>query len=151
MAETVQLLNVRGRGLLTEVFYFYDGETVVDHGVITIPADRPEWVQRAHIMGYRLDPETEQPLTLDEALTGTRPTAPAPAPAPVAEVAVVAESTESAGEEVEGTDLGGQPASEDGLRESEQPRDEGVSGAEVGSSVSDGADARATRTNSIYR
>jgi hypothetical protein len=37
--------------------YFYDGELPVVDGTLTIPADRPEWVQRAWIMGFRLTAE----------------------------------------------------------------------------------------------
>lgn len=136
MADTVRLLSVKGRAQLIEVFYFYDGEVPIKDGIVEIPLDRPEWVQRAYIMGYRYDPVSEEILTLDEALAGAR--------------AVVApvepESTESAGEDVEGTDAGRQPAGEDGLRESEQPRadslpEEGLDGGVGdGAATSDGGD-----------
>lgn len=82
MAETVRLLSVKGRAQLIEKFYFYDGEVAISDGIVEIPLDRPEWVQRAYIMGYRYDPVSEEILTLDEALAGAR--APAVAEVPVA-------------------------------------------------------------------
>ena len=82
MADTVRLLSTKGRAQLIETFYFYDGETPIKDGVVEIPVDRPEWVQRAYIMGYRHDPVTEEVITLDEALAGGR--VPAVAEAPVA-------------------------------------------------------------------
>lgn len=130
MAETVRLLSVKGRAQLIEKFYFYDGEVAISDGIVEIPLDRPEWVQRAYIMGYRHDPVTEEALTLDEALTGIR----------VSFAPVEPESTESAGEEDdEGSDAGGQPVGEDGVRESEQPRSAGLLGRFLGRSSRDGA------------
>ena len=82
MADTVRLLSVKGRAQLIERFYFYDGEVPIVDGIVEIPLDRPEWVQRAYIMGYRFDPVSEEILTLDEALAGAR--TPATAEAPVA-------------------------------------------------------------------
>ena len=38
-------------------FYFYDGETEVRNGIIEIDSSRPEWVMRAWIMGFGLDPD----------------------------------------------------------------------------------------------
>jgi len=72
MAKTVKLLSTKGRAQLIERFYFYDGETTIKDGVVEIPLDRPEWVQRAYIMGFRHDPKTEEIITLDEALAGGR-------------------------------------------------------------------------------
>lgn len=37
--------------------YFYDGELPVVDSVLTIPAKRPEWVQRAWIQGFRMTAE----------------------------------------------------------------------------------------------
>lgn len=112
MAKTVRLLSTKGRAQLIEVFYFYDGEVPIKDGVVEIPVDHPEWVQRAYIMGYRHDPVTEEVLTLDEALAGGR----------VAVAPAEPESTESAGEDVEGTDVGGQPVGDDGVRTSKPTR-----------------------------
>lgn len=54
MAGTVKLKHtVWNEGEKT--FYFYDGELVAHDGVLEIPADKPEWIKRAWIMGYRLD------------------------------------------------------------------------------------------------
>lgn len=129
MAETVRLLSVKGRAQLIEKFYFYDGEVAISDGIVEIPLDRPEWVQRAYIMGYRHDPVTEEALTLDEALSGVR----------VSFAPAEPESTESAGEDNEGSDAGGQPAWEDGVREGEQPRADGLPEGELDGSVGDGA------------
>lgn len=72
-------------------FYFYDGRTVVRNGVIEIPADKPSWLDRAFMVGYRLDPETGKPLEL----AAIRARAAAPA--------TKSESTKSAGASVEGS------------------------------------------------
>lgn len=127
--KTVRLLSTKGRAQLIERFYFYDGEVPIVDGTVEIPLDRPEWVQRAYIMGYRYDPVTEDVMTLDEALAGGRAAAVAPAKP---------ESAKSAGEDVEGSDVGRQPVGEDGVRESEQPRDEGISVEGLDGSDSDG-------------
>lgn len=112
MADKVRLLSTKGRAQLIEVFYFYDGEVPIANGVVEIPVDRPEWVQRAYIMGYRHDPVTEEVLTLDEALAGGRvPVAPAEP-----------ESTKSAGDDIETVDAGRQPAGNNGVRTSKPTR-----------------------------
>lgn len=129
MADTVRLLSTKGRAQLIEVFYFYDGEVPIKDGIVEIPLSHPEWVQRAYIMGYRYDPVTEEVLTLDEALAGGRAAAVAPAEP---------ESTESAGEDVEGTDVGGQPVGDDGVRESEPESTDSLPEEELDSSVGDG-------------
>ena len=49
-----------------KTFYFYDGELIAKDGVLEIPADRPEWIQRAWIMGYRLDAEGKEVLFLND-------------------------------------------------------------------------------------
>lgn len=131
MADTVRLLSVKGRAQLIERFYFYDGEVPIKDGIVEIPLDRPEWVQRAYIMGYRHDPVSEEVLTLAEALSGTRAT-------PVTEETQATESTESAGDDVEGSDAGGQPVGEDRVREGEQPRADIVPEERLDSSVGDG-------------
>ncbi len=123
MASEIRLLTTRGREELIEHFYFYDGECPIVEGVITIPLDRPEWIQRAYLKGYRLDPVSEELLTIDEALAGGRAASPEP------------ESTESAGEEVEGSDSGGLPADEDGVRESEPESGEGDAGPVLDDSI----------------
>lgn len=153
MTETVRLLSVKGRGQLIERFYFYDGEAPISDGVVEIPANRPEWVQRAYIMGYRYDPVTEEDLTLDEALAGGRKT-PVPYQKPVGDYEKeldkpghtpgeyapdTQESAESAGVTNEGTDGGGLSTDGDGFRSSE-PEGAGSSEPEgLGSGVGDGA------------
>lgn len=107
-------------------YYFYDGETVVRYGVIEIDASRPEWVRRAYIEGYSLDPASGKALAW-------------------ADVERLTESAKSAGDDVEGPDTGGQPSSEDWLREGEQPRDASVPQGGVDSSVSPRAAKRAPR------
>ena len=52
-AKTIRLRHVYREG--DWVLYFYDGETLVKNSVVTIPADRPEWVRRAYVQGFRLD------------------------------------------------------------------------------------------------
>jgi hypothetical protein len=129
MTETVKLLNVKGREQLIEKFYFYDGEVPIVGGVVEIPLDHPEWVQRAWIMGYNRDPISEETLTLAEALSGE-----------AVQPAEISDSAESTGEDDdEGSDGGGLPADTDGVRESEPQSDDSVSEPEVGSS--DGNDA----------
>lgn len=98
--------------------YFYDGRAPIRFGVIELPADKPAWIDRSFILGFRRDPESGRLLELNEIRAMAR---------------AAVESTESAGETSEGSDLGGQPAGEDGLRTSEQPRDEGVSKPRVAS------------------
>ncbi len=53
------------------VLYFYDGEAEVKKGVVSVSLDRPEWVQRAWILGYQLDPKTDKPLALADILPST--------------------------------------------------------------------------------
>lgn len=57
MARTIRLKHTLYT-LPEYVEYFYDGQAVVKNGVIELPADNPTWLQRAWIVGYRLDPET---------------------------------------------------------------------------------------------
>lgn len=42
----------------TRTVHFYDGSLEATDGVVDVPSDKPAWVQRAWILGYRLDPET---------------------------------------------------------------------------------------------
>jgi len=132
MAETILLKHQNKSNMPLRIQYFYDGRATVRFGVIELPVDKAAWIDRAFMMGYRLDPETDRPYELGEIrrlALGQVVIAPAEQ-----------ESAESAGEDVEGTDVGGLPVGEDGVRESEQPRDEGVSEPEVDSGVGDGAD-----------
>lgn len=50
--SAVQLRHVTRPG--DWMMYFYDGELPVIDATLTIPADRPEWIQRAWIQGFRL-------------------------------------------------------------------------------------------------
>lgn len=50
----------------TKQVYFYEGELTAKDGVVSIPADRPEWVRRAWVLGYRLDPESGEPQRLED-------------------------------------------------------------------------------------
>lgn len=36
-----------------KTLYFYEGEADVKKGVVSIPKDRPEWIRRAWVLGYR--------------------------------------------------------------------------------------------------
>lgn len=116
------------------VQHFYDGRAEVRFGVIEIPVNKPAWIERAFIMGFRLDPETDRPYDLGQirAMAAGQPVVATEPQAP--------ESTESAGEDVEGTDDGGQSPSEDGVRESELPGDDGVPEAGMGSGDSGSTD-----------
>lgn len=69
MAKTVKLKHTVHTA--DKMFYFYEGEAEVKEGVVTIPADRPEWIRRAWVMGYRLDPKTGENLELSDILPST--------------------------------------------------------------------------------
>lgn len=140
--STVRLLSTKGRAQLIERFYFYDGEVPIENGIVEIPLDHPEWVQRAYIMGYRFDPVTEDVLTLDEALAGGRV-----ASAPVEQSAESAGETDGEEDDTntdEGSDAGGLPGVGDGLRESEPEGplgdDQGGDDGSLGVGVADGTE-----------
>src|SRR6478752_1356040 len=129
--DTIQLLNPFLRQARIRVFHFYDGRAPVEGGVITIPANKPQWVQRAYIMGYNKNIDGS-PTTVAEALRGFSPV-------------TVAASTESAGEtNDEGLDAGGLPGDGDGVRSSEPEGpagdDEGGDGSGVGIGVAEGSE-----------
>lgn len=48
------------------VVHFYDGELTAKDGVVSIPADRPEWLRSAWAQGFRLDPKTDEVLSFDK-------------------------------------------------------------------------------------
>lgn len=100
------------------VIFFYDGELPVVGGVVTIPDGNDNWAGAAYIHGYQIDPDTGEHLiygdVVDRALAS--------------EVAKSDEKEDADEGAAEGSDAGGQPVSEDGVRTSEQPRDEGVLG-----------------------
>lgn len=134
--KTVKLLSTKGRAQLIQKFYFYDGEVDIKDGIVEIPADRPEWVQRAYIMGYRFDPATEEVLTLAEALAGGRTAQATPEKAPAVKKAAQPTarktakpkakatktvSTKSAGRSSnESSNTRRQPSGPDGVRAGEQ-------------------------------
>ena len=63
--------NVRLKHSIHEadsVLYFYDGELPVKEGVVSVPADRPEWVRNAWINGYDRDPKTGEYIRFEELL-----------------------------------------------------------------------------------
>lgn len=125
MAVT-QLKHIFPNALPEQEYYFYDGRTKVHYGVIDIPSGNTTWLQRAFQEGYRVHPVSGQLLEWWQVLA-------------------LDESALSAGEEVEGSDLGGQPAGEDGLRSSELPRDASVPSEGVDSSRSSRAAKRTPR------
>lgn len=100
MADTVKLLHTHMRG--DRMFYFYEGETKVEKGIISIPADKPEWIRRAWVMGHRLDPETGKTLLITDIL------------------AAAAAGNDSSEEQDEDSDNGRQSGPDNGVRESEQ-------------------------------
>jgi hypothetical protein len=48
------------------VVHFYDGQLIAKDGVVTIPSDNPAWIRRAWILGYRLDPETNEDIRIED-------------------------------------------------------------------------------------
>ena len=134
MAETILLKHQNKSNMPMRIQYFYDGRAVVRFGVIELPVEKSAWIDRAFMMGFRLDPETDRPLELADIRRMA-----------AGEVVIVApaepESTESAGEDVEGTDTGGQPSSDDGVRESELPGSDSLPEEGLDGSVSDGVEA----------
>ena len=140
MADILKLKHIYPNELPDQKFYFYEGECDVHYGVIELPLDPnfEHWAVRAWMKGFRLDPETGREVTRDDiaALYAGLELPSQEEPE--------AESTESAGETNEGTDVGGQPDSEDGVRESEPAGDISVPEAGVGSGLSDGSDDEAT-------
>jgi len=108
------LKHIHENTLPEQIYYFYDGRTTVRFGVIELPAGNITWLKRAFMEGYRLDPDSGKLLDYYEAIARS-------------------ESAMSAGAEVESPDLGGQPVGEDGVRESELPRDASVPASGVGS------------------
>ena len=116
MAE-IRLKHQYPNTVPVQTMYFYDGRARVEYGVVTLPTHKPAWLQRAFVLGYRIDPDTGKFLSLAE---------------------IMRVSTKSAGDIDEGSDGGGLPAGEDGLRDSELTSVESVSEPELGSGVSDG-------------
>lgn len=129
MADKLYLKHIYPNELPQQKFYFYEGEVDVRFGVIELPRDPAfqHWAQRAWMRGYRLDPETGREISRDELIAS-----------------LSTESASSATQESanEGSDGGGQPTGEDGLRESELPRTDSVPEEGLGSGVSDGAAVR---------
>lgn len=122
MSEVIRLKHQYRSNMPLRVQYFYDGRAEVKYGVIELPVDKPAWIDRAFMIGFRCDPESGRVLTLLEVRALAR-----------------GDSAESTGETDEGSDGGRQPADEDGVRSSEQPRGEGLLVPVVASGVGDGA------------
>lgn len=128
MASTIRLRHPIRKG--DWMMYFYEGELKVRDSIIEVPAKRPEWVQRAWIMGFRTDVDgrpvndlaghVKRELARDEE--------PEPTPVTVTVETVVAETAESdeEGTENEGPDAGGQPAGDDGIRSDAPEGDAGL-------------------------
>lgn len=105
--------------------YFYEGELPVVDSTLTIPADRPEWIQRAWIQGFRLTADGRPVADLaehirNETADGTTEELPRVAATPVNE-------TENAESDEENTDEGplgrGLAPDDDGIRSGEPDRD----------------------------
>lgn len=126
MTEKLFLKHIYPNELPDQKFYFYEGEVDVHFGVIELPRDPAfeHWAMRAWMKGFRLDPETGKEVSRDELVAS-----------------LSTKSADSATQESasESSDAGRLPAGEDGLRESELPRDEGVSDEGLGSGDGDGA------------
>lgn len=110
--------------VVDSVLYFYDGELPVKEGVVTIPDGKGDWAGAAWIGGYQIDAETGEQL--DWTAVTERASA--------GEVA----KSDKKDDADEGADVGGQSVSEDGLRTSEQPRDEGDAGSGADGGDGDG-------------
>lgn len=130
MANTIFLKHLYPSNIPLRTQYFYDGRAVVRYGTIELPVDRPAWLDRAFILGFRCDPDTGRAMELTEIRA-------------LAEAELNATSTESAGEVDEGLDAGGQPGGADGVRPRKQSRSKSVSKAGLDSGVGDGATVEA--------
>jgi hypothetical protein len=53
MAATITLTHTTRREG-EQTVYFYEGEATAKDGKITVPTDRPEWVKRVWLLGYRI-------------------------------------------------------------------------------------------------
>lgn len=61
--------NIRMKHTIHEAdttVYFYEGEVEAKEGVVSVPRDKPEWVRRAFILGYRLNPNTGEEYRLED-------------------------------------------------------------------------------------
>jgi hypothetical protein len=119
---------------IDSVLYFYDGELPVEGGVVTIPDGADVWAGAAWVQGYQIEAETGEHVDHNTVVERARGTA------------AVAESDdddsdEESGEDDadEGADAGRQPAVEDGVRTSEQPRADELPLEGDGSGDGDGA------------
>jgi len=124
------------------MMYFYDGELPVEGSVLTIPADKPEWIQRAWIQGFRMTADGR--VIADLAKHIRAETAGEPAETPV-EPETPTETAESGEENTdEGAAAGRQPVEDDGVRSSEPDRDgslpEGRDDGRGGDEPADGGD-----------
>lgn len=98
-SASVTLLHlVRRQGDV--MFHFYDGALMAKNGLLSIPADRPEWVRRAWVSGYRLAPDGRA-LNLW----------------PEVEAEVAKQSAESTGDRVEDSNAGRQPTTKNRVRQ----------------------------------
>lgn len=117
-----------------QAVFFYDGALTAENGLLTLPANRPEWIRRAWNSGYNLNPDNDARLStwaeVEELIEKQN-----------------AKSVRSAGstKKNEDTDVGGQPEAGNGLRESEPSGSESVSEPEPSGdsdrSVDDGEEA----------
>lgn len=158
MAGTLYLKHVLPNELPDQKFYFYEGEVDVHFGVIEIPLDGAHWhwAQKAWVRGFRLSAETGADLSLGELFEIYEGREPVVAVAEEAQSTATpeetpAESAESTGETnvaseevqpeaaVEVADGGGQPVGDDGVREGELARPEGVPVEGLDGGVGDGA------------
>lgn len=61
--QTVSLLHVvRRTG--NQMVFFYDGALEAHDGVLTLPANRPDWIRRAWASGYNMSPDGKRRLAL---------------------------------------------------------------------------------------
>lgn len=103
--KNVTLLHVVRRYGKEEV-HFYDGSRMAEDGLLTIPADRPEWIRRAWNSGYYLSP-----------LTGLRLNTWAEVEAEIEKQnAKSGKSAKSTGDKVEDSDAGRQPKATNRVR-----------------------------------
>ena len=140
MAEkSVTLKHVVRRDGKQAVF-FYDGAATAEDGLLTLPADRPEWIKRAWLSGYNMNPQNDARLSTwaeVEELINSQGSKRAK------------DSTESTEVSSEDSSAGRQPGLGDGVRESKQESSASVtesrSRSSGGGSVNDGKTAQARK------
>lgn len=125
MTDMIPLRHAHFEGDWLE--YFYDGELWVHDSIIEVPVDRPEWLRRSYVLGFRMNPEGEWIEDLDTYVSQVQ--------------ARDAKETDAS----EGANAGGQPDGEDGLRASAEESSASVPRRRVASRSRNGSRTRTKR------